>query len=145
MDSVRNCARCGRVFVFRGREICPDCVAEEEEQFERVRLFLRDSPGASLAEVEEATGVPADVILSFLRQGRLLASDGLKGNLRCERCGAPIDEGHLCSRCSEELAREVGRFREPEAGKSSPAAQDFRKGKMYVADIVKRGRSSPDK
>lgn len=150
MQDVRNCPRCGRVFFVRSRDICPSCVAEEEEQFERVRRFLRESPGATLEEVEEATGVPADVILSFLRQGRLIVTDGLRGVLVCQRCGVPIDEGYLCSRCSGELAREVDRAvtspeeRAPGADSSSPDEFTVR-GRMYVADLVKRHRHHHDK
>ncbi|MDI6894283.1 MAG: hypothetical protein QME70_06705 [Bacillota bacterium] len=150
MQEMRNCPRCDRVFVFRGREICPSCVAEEEEQFERVRLFLRQSPGATLEEVEEATGAPSELILSFLRQGRLMATDGLKGAVVCQRCGAPVDGGYLCASCSRELAQEVGRAsqrpkQEPQ-DEGAPEAQKpgSSRGRMYVADLVKRHRENDD-
>ncbi|MEW6546889.1 MAG: MerR family transcriptional regulator [Bacillota bacterium] len=151
MQDIRNCPRCGRVFVFGGREICPSCVAEEEEQFERVRRFLRESPGATLEEVAEATGAPVELILSFLRQGRLIATEGLKGVLACQRCGAPIDEGYLCPECSRELAREVGRAagggvpEEPAPDNSPARGENLPRGRMHVADLVKRRREQDDK
>ncbi|HHY95953.1 MAG TPA: hypothetical protein GX513_13240, partial [Firmicutes bacterium] len=107
MLDVRNCPRCGRVFAFRSKDVCPQCEREEEEMFERVRLFLRRRPGATLEEVEEATEVPSDIVLSFLRQGRLLATGGLTGLLSCERCGAPIEKGFLCEKCSLKLSRQI--------------------------------------
>ena len=150
MGDVRNCPRCGRVFVYRGREICPSCVAEEEEQFERVRRFLRDSPGATLEEVEEATGVPVELVLAFLRQGRLVAAEGLKGVLFCQRCGASIDEGYLCSQCSRALAREVGLAAagddaEAATPDSTPSPGESVRGRMHVADLIKRRREYDDK
>lgn len=151
MSEMRNCPRCGRIFVFRGREICPACVNEEEEQFERVRRFLRESPGATVEEVAEATGVPSELILSFLRQGRLIATDGLKGSLTCQRCGAPIDGGYLCAACSRELAREVGRAaggqepEQPDQGSSETAREGLVRGRMHVADLIKRYRRTDDK
>lgn len=151
MPEIRNCPRCGRLFAFRGRDICPTCVSEEEEQFERVRRFLRSAPAASLGDIVEATGVSAELILSFLRQGRLLAGDGLKGMLTCQRCGTPIDEGYLCADCSREVAREMGRV--AEAGQHEereetrvPEEEGRRgRGRMYVADLVKRWRQQDDK
>lgn len=157
MEDIRNCPRCGSVFVYRGRDICPRCVADEEDQFERVRRFLRTSPSATLEEVVEATGVSAELVLSFMRQGRLVATGGLKGLLSCQRCGAPIDDGQLCAECARELAREVDRaasaVREEGTPSSGSPAPDGRpappegvvRGRMYVADLVKRRLTRDDK
>jgi hypothetical protein len=126
-------------------------VREEEEQFERVRRFLRESPGATVEEVEQATGVPSELILSFLRQGRLIATEGLKGSLTCQRCGAPIDGGYLCAACSRELAREVVRAtagEEPEQPDEVPpetTREGLVRGRMHVADLIKRYRKTDDK
>lgn len=154
MDDIRNCPRCGGVFVYRGREICPRCVREEEDQFERVRQFLRTSPAATLEEVVEATGVPAELILHFMRLGRLIPGGGLRGLLSCQRCGAPIDEGHLCAGCARELAVEVGRAAsgasagagagEEGAEPREPAAGGPARGRMHVADLVVKKRTAPD-
>lgn len=69
----RNCRRCGKLFLSTGPSECPACLEAAEEVFERVRLYLIENPGASLDRVAKATGVPAEAILRYLREGRLQA------------------------------------------------------------------------
>lgn len=104
---LRNCPQCGRVFRYTVRNLCPDCYAEEEKLFERVRDYLADNPGAKLDKVEQETGVPADKILKWLKEGRLIAKGGAIPGLECERCGSPIETGRLCSKCSRELEEQI--------------------------------------
>lgn len=104
---LRNCPQCGKVFRYTGRNLCHDCFAEEEKLFERVRDFLDDNQGAKLDKVEEATGVPADKILKWLREGRLISKGGVIPGLVCERCGAPVESGRLCGKCSRQLEEQI--------------------------------------
>lgn len=96
---LANCAECGRVFVRMAQPICPDCLAAMEQDFEKVRRALDETPGLTPAELQERTKVPLERILRFLRDGRLQVQQGLV----CEMCGAPIQTGHLCSRCQKEV------------------------------------------
>lgn len=129
---LRNCASCGKVFLYRGKQYCPACIQLEEEEFERVREYLADHPGADVGEIEAATGVEAGRILHFLREGRLISSSPVP-SLVCESCGDPIGGGRLCPRCLNRLntgiktlARELSR----------PASAD--PGKMHIKDLLDR-------
>ena len=105
--TVRNCQRCGKVFLSAGgKRICPACVQAEQDEFESVREYLRRHPKALLMEVSQATGVPAKKIWEYVREGRLLAN-GAAWGLTCERCGTPIETGRFCLECSAKMEREL--------------------------------------
>lgn len=101
---LKNCPECGKLFVHTERNLCPECVRREDDDFERVRRFLRDEPQATIERVSRMTGVSEPVILRLLRHGRLTLPEGSPIALRCERCEAPIDAGRLCKACRKELA-----------------------------------------
>ena len=44
---VKNCDRCGKVFVSSGVPICPDCYEKEEEQFQIVKKYLAEHKRAT--------------------------------------------------------------------------------------------------
>ncbi|MEZ0537215.1 TIGR03826 family flagellar region protein [Caldicellulosiruptoraceae bacterium PP1] len=101
--NVRNCKRCGRVYLYNGSPICPQCQKEEEEDFKKVKDYLYDHPGASLPEVAKATGVSPDKILRFLKEERLEIIGESNIVLECERCGKSIKTGRLCEDCKNEV------------------------------------------
>lgn len=125
---LRNCPECGKVFVFVSRDLCPDCFRKEEEMFKKIQKYLRRKPQATVAEISEATAVPEEKILFFLREGRLVSKNPL---LVCERCGKPIFSGRYCEKCCSELTGTV----EPEY-KPSQKEPEFidAKGRMHTID-----------
>lgn len=108
---LRNCPECDRLFTYVNRNLCPACIEAEEAEFERVRLYVRDHRNSTIPEVSEATGVSADKIILFLREGRLVAN-GLvtEGFLQCESCGQPVSSGRLCDKCRDELTDGINRL-----------------------------------
>lgn len=95
---LRNCAECGALYAYTGRNICSKCLDKEEEQYKKVRRYVRDHPGASIYEVSQETAIEEEKILQFIRDGRL-QSQGFKGVLECEGCGKSISAGRLCEDC----------------------------------------------
>jgi len=124
--SLRNCPNCGRVFTYAGKDLCPVCLREEEERFDRLRLYLREHPQASVDELSEATGVAVKTILKYLREGRLIMAPQ-KSRLYCEICGEPISHGRFCRRCSAELVGEVRSLTEGAEKGKFHTAERFRK------------------
>ncbi|MBE3589540.1 MAG: MerR family transcriptional regulator [Firmicutes bacterium] len=102
---LRNCRQCGALFASSGSDVCPECLAREEEVFRSVRAYVVDHPDASVEEVAEAVAVEPAVILRFLKQGRLI---GVRAELTCESCGRPISEGRFCSACVAALRSGLG-------------------------------------
>ncbi len=146
---LRNCSECGKLFVYVGRDLCPECVKTEEEMFEKVEKFLRKNSGASVQEISEATGVPEEKIIHFLKEGRLVARTPFQ-QVICERCGKPIASGRFCGDCLEALRATVGTLAspalKPKLGKEEEQSYHFRpvkgeKGRMYTAERLRRWRS----
>ena len=106
---VRNCPNCGRLFNYIRTNLCPVCIKEAEEEFQKVRIHLRDNPNISIIELAEDTGVEEDKIIQWIREGRI-ESKGLKeAPLKCAKCGVGIYSGTHCANCSKELASDFSR------------------------------------
>ena len=108
MSEIRYCKICRKIFQYvSGPVYCPACRKLDDEEFEKVRTFLRDFPGANIREVTENTGVSPTKISRWLKEERLEVSDSSPIALNCENCGVRIRSGRFCIECSKNLAREM--------------------------------------
>jgi flagellar operon protein (TIGR03826 family) len=89
------------------RDICPECVKEEDTKFITIRNYLKEHRGASTYEVSEATGIETMTIIKFIREGRLATFDNPNLNFPCETCGAPITDGRYCKPCKDRLKSDL--------------------------------------
>lgn len=71
MTTVERCRDCGRLFSYLPRGVCGECLTRREELFLTVKAHFRSAPGASVAEVATATGVPVGMITAWIADGRL--------------------------------------------------------------------------
>lgn len=112
MPEVMNCRRCKKIFMYSGvgPKICESCKKQEDEDFEKVRAFVREYPGATAQEVSQATEVPVQLIYRFLKDGRLEVSESSPIALQCENCGVRIRSGRFCVACSKKLAADMIRM-----------------------------------
>lgn len=101
--NIKNCSRCGKIYVENSMKLCPECIAQEEEDEHKIVEYLRDVVDhASIDQIHEATGVAIKVINRMIKQGRIITSGTVSITYPCEGCGTPITEGQYCSRCSNE-------------------------------------------
>ncbi|AGC69538.1 flagellar operon protein YvyF [Thermoclostridium stercorarium subsp. stercorarium DSM 8532] len=108
MPEIRYCKECHRIFQYMGGPVlCSYCRKKDDEEFEKVRAFLKEYPGATMQEVSNATGVKPSKINRWLKEERLEVSEGSPVALNCERCGVRIRSGRFCIECSKMLAREM--------------------------------------
>lgn len=69
---ICNCSRCGAMYIENGTgDLCRDCADMLEENYQKIRRYLRKHPGETPAEVSSNTGIDIRIILKLLRQGRL--------------------------------------------------------------------------
>jgi len=119
-----------------GPQICDACKKLEDEEYEKVRTFVRDFPGATVQEVSKETEVPTHLIYRFLKEGRLEVSESSPIALQCENCGSRIKCGRFCITCSKRLANDMisaGRTLRDNYGKSSEAeSKDDGRGLRYL-------------
>lgn len=108
MPEIRYCKGCRKIFQYvSGPVLCPVCKKIDDEEYEKVRTFLRDFPGANMREVSDNTGVSPNKISRWLRDGRLEVSEDSPVALNCEKCGVRIRSGRFCVECSKGLAKEM--------------------------------------
>jgi flagellar operon protein (TIGR03826 family) len=108
MPDARNCRRCGRMYNYiGGPPICIDCKNADEEIFKKVKAYLYDKPGASLAQVSTDLEVTVEKIKMFLREGRLEITEGSNIILECERCGKSIRTGRFCTECQNQVGNDI--------------------------------------
>lgn len=62
---------------------------------------------ATVPQVTEATGVEADLIYNWVREGRLLTKMFPNLGYPCKSCGKIIHEGVLCEDCRTKLERDI--------------------------------------
>ena len=131
--NVRNCRKCGKMFNYvMGPFICPLCREGLEEDFQRVKEYVRANPGATINVVSEVCEVSVSQIHQWLREERLELTEGSAISLACEVCGALIKSGKYCEKCKRELTmglKEVSRSAAPQVEKpTSDSRHD--KGRM---------------
>jgi hypothetical protein len=95
------------VFTRIASPVCPRCEKVDEENFNKVREYIKDDPLCNINELSEATEVPVKRILQFLREGRLEVTKGLSGELNCVKCGTVIEKGNFCDACTVKLNKEI--------------------------------------
>ena len=110
LDNYKKCRVCKGIFLYSGYgpQMCPTCIKQDEEDFKKVKTYLRDNPGRSVTQTAEDCDVKIERIREWLREERLEFTDSHGADLKCERCGTSILSGTLCDECRQTLARSVG-------------------------------------
>ncbi len=131
--NLTNCIECGGLCVENPSKLCNNCIRAEEEAEDKVAEYLRNTNKATLDDIHKATGVKHKVILRMLKRGRIF-SDAII-SYPCETCGAPINEGRVCTSCSKNIVGQV----KHEEWKPEKRPESTRKDeKMYTKDIIQR-------
>ncbi|APH03572.1 TIGR03826 family flagellar region protein [Bacillus weihaiensis] len=110
MGELANCPKCNALFVqTQFRTVCDACYKLEEKKYEIVYQFLRkrENRKAMLHEVVEATEVDQELILKFIRQGRIQLSNFPNLGYPCEKCGKVIREERLCESCKKDIHKQL--------------------------------------
>ena len=106
--ALKNCLQCGKVFSSDVSELCPECKKKEEDDYDLVYKYLEENPRSTADKVSEETGVDKDLILKFLRQGRLKTVEISPESLpKCISCGQPIESSKLCPKCAKAFEEKV--------------------------------------
>ncbi len=127
---IRNCAKCGKIFTYTGKPVCPQCIKEDEDTFETLKKYIEDYPLSSINEISEATSVSQKRILKYVKEGRLIFAKAA-GLVTCESCGEPVVSGKYCEKCKAQLAK---KFSETIESKKADEPQPDRssKAKMHI-------------
>ena len=114
-SNIRECERCKRPLPEKyDRLLCPMC--EEQELFERVKLYIREND-VNEYQVSEEFGIPLSKVKGWIKEGRIEYKDASSNTFSsnfCARCGERIAFGTLCSKCMRNEHRNgsaLGSFR----------------------------------
>ena len=100
-----NCKKCNRLFsAVDDSLLCSRCNDAIDDGFTRVREYIYDHPTSSLKQVSEGTEIKPDVVLKWIREGKIILG-GSSTITFCERCKAPTDGTRYCVNCIQEIAR----------------------------------------
>ncbi|WP_112181910.1 MULTISPECIES: TIGR03826 family flagellar region protein [Paraliobacillus] len=135
MGELDNCSNCGNLYVKVNRSVCPDCIKEEEKNFQIVYAFMkkRINRQATIPEITEGTGVEEELIIKFVKEQRLRASQFPNLTYPCDKCGNPIQEGKLCSNCSKELTSALTYQDNIDSVQARNKAEENKKAATYFA------------
>lgn len=106
---LAKCARCDKLFDKVETSICPVCLPDEENDYEKIRAALLDFENLSAEAVAEQADVALPVVIRMLDQGMLTNTALLGGAAKCGRCGAPAISAikKLCYACIGKLNQNI--------------------------------------
>ena len=110
MGDLRNCPICNSVFVKTNlRDVCESCYKVEQKNFDKVYNFIRkrENRKATIQEIVDATEVEDELIMKWIRNGKLRVSDFPNLGYPCDKCGTLIQKGSICSDCSTGLKKDL--------------------------------------
>ncbi len=108
---LATCDRCKKMFTkMSDLVICPQCLPQEEEDYERLRDILQESPQLTAEQLSEKTDIELSCVLRCIASGRIQSMDQGE-RVRCGRCGAPAisSSKKLCESCLNQLSQEVAK------------------------------------
>lgn len=120
MDQLDNCPNCNDIFVkTQFRDLCQKCWKEEEVDFETVYTFIRkrENRSATIDQVVGHTEVKEELIIKFIKKGRLQLASFPNLGYPCDKCGRTIRKGKLCENCTTELKGDLNSFQAEEKRK----------------------------
>lgn len=105
--NLKNCVKCGKIFVPVGPErYCADCRRKQEDQEREISRYVRDHPGVSIETAAEALDAPKRLVKRMAFQGKFSAGTGKAFAHSCLNCGRTITQGTYCADCLEKLRNE---------------------------------------
>lgn len=106
--NVSNCRECGRLFnALSDERICPACRNAIEEKFQEVKKYLNEHPQTNMDQLANANDVSVKQIKQWVREERLVFSEGSLDGIECEQCGAMIRTGRFCESCKNSMANNL--------------------------------------
>ena len=105
--NLRNYPECGKLFIFTTKNLCRDCIEQEEADFVLIKDYLMKNHAAGIPEISRDTGVSSKRVISMLHDKRLIAVCEIYDIklLQCERCGKPNINGRFCPEYSDSLGK----------------------------------------
>ncbi|WP_102344861.1 TIGR03826 family flagellar region protein [Bacillus sp. Marseille-P3661] len=134
MADLANCSKCGRLYIQNLHGICDVCRKEEDKLFDTVYQYIRkrENRTATTAQITKDTGVPEEVIMRFVKEGRIRTTQFPNLGYRCERCGTLIKKGKICDDCTNSIQSDL-RLHDLEEENKRKRLADEKKAHTYYS------------
>ena len=86
----------------------------------------RENRAATMEQIVEATDVPEELLLKFIKSGRIQVKQFPNLGYPCDKCGVIIQTGKLCESCATELRKEIDLHEKEEQRKEELRKQNQR-------------------
>ncbi len=101
--ALANCKQCGSLFNKITRDICEECIKEEEELLRATQNFLRDNRNSQIWQILEAIeDLEAGLLDKWVEEKRinLIKPEDEAGKKQCMYCGREVTgAGNVCKTC----------------------------------------------
>ena len=132
---MRNCQRCGKLFMQQSREkICRDCRDADAAMEAKVMDFVRSNPECKVPDIIEGTGAEESLIRRMIDDGRF-EQTVIKTN--CKKCGKEIVGGPYCESCLSSMQENLQSVQERISASSAAAAAARGRG-MHSKNLGKK-------
>ncbi|MGE8080531.1 TIGR03826 family flagellar region protein [Peribacillus loiseleuriae] len=124
-----NCTNCNTLFVkSKFRDVCDACYKEEEAKFDIVYKYIRKATNrtATMQQVVDGTGVEEELLIKFVKKGRLRLAQFPNLGYPCEKCGTIIKEGRICNSCASSIRSDLAEVEKEEQRKQEIAERDHK-------------------
>ncbi|HHY23555.1 MAG TPA: MerR family transcriptional regulator [Clostridiaceae bacterium] len=140
MAELRNCRKCGKLFNYIGGvSMCQVCKDEDEADFQKIKKYLYENPGASISQISGELNMTIEKIKRFLREGRLeIVGDNGIPVLHCEKCSKPIKTGRFCEDCSRGISKEFSSVIDKIKNKTDYSGRNNASGMRYLSKDNKK-------
>ncbi|MGI8385399.1 TIGR03826 family flagellar region protein [Robertmurraya sp. P23] len=140
MAQIETCPSCGDIYVKNQfRDVCQKCWKEEEQAYDQVSQFMRrrENRAATILQVVEAVGIEEELLLKFIRTGRLKVTQFPNLGYPCDKCGTIIRAGKLCEPCALEIKKDLEQHEQDEAFKEELRKQE-KQATYFTTNKTKR-------
>jgi methionyl-tRNA synthetase len=116
-----------------GQPICEPCKKAIEEDFQKVKEYIKENPRAGLKQISEDNEVSTKQIQQWIREERLMFTSDSPIQLQCEKCGELIQTGRFCAKCKASMANNLtDTFAKPQAAIPQPVKQEKKAGMRFL-------------
>ncbi|MFC5469695.1 flagellar protein [Cohnella suwonensis] len=105
--NLTYCPKCGKLFSKSFRDVCNNCYALMEKDYERCVEHLRQNKGVDIQQLSDEMEVSIKQITKWIREGRISLMNAPNMSYPCESCGILIRDGHMCDSCKKRLQTDV--------------------------------------
>lgn len=105
---LRNCQECNGIYSHPVSRLCAKCSKKRNDEFIKVRDYVRKNPNSVINDVVLATEVSYEHVREFVEEDRLklVPADMTK---HCALCNVEITQGRICNDCAGVLNKKANK------------------------------------